>query len=231
MLDVIYPRNCLACGVDSPDTLQAICWDCLSTVPRVEPPFCMRCGDPVAGNVEHSYTCYSCSRKEPAFERARSAVRYEGAAGAALRALKYDRAVWAADDCASLATACVQAQYSGDSFDAVVPVPLFPPRRRMRGFNQSEEIARGISRRIGVPLRSRFLRRIRPTVTQTGLTAPQRAANVFGAFRAGVAARPAGQRILLVDDVMTTGATVDAAADALKKGGAETVYVITVARG
>ncbi len=231
MLDVIYPRNCLSCGADAPDTLQTICWDCLAAVPRVAPPFCRRCGDPIAGNVEHRYTCYSCSRTEPAFDRARSAFRYEGGLGTALRALKYDRAVWAADDCASLTAACVRAEYDGVPFDAVVPVPLFPARRRMRGFNQSEEIARGISRRIRVPLKPHLLRRIRPTVTQTGLTAPQRTANVSGAFRAGALGRPAGRHILLVDDVMTTGATVNAAAAALKDGGAETVFVITVARG
>ncbi|HKL21549.1 MAG TPA: ComF family protein, partial [Tichowtungia sp.] len=220
VLDVIYPRNCVRCGAVSPEPMRYICWDCLADMPNVEAPFCERCGDPVAGDVQHDYTCFACSRKTPDFDLARSAVRYEGAVGEALRALKYDHALWVADDLAELLFACVRAEYSSLTFDVVTSVPLHSARRRARGFNQSALLGRLLARRIKCLYREKSVRRIRPTVTQTGLTAPQRTANVFGAFRAGIFSRLNGKRILVVDDVMTTGATVNACAAALKKGGA-----------
>lgn len=231
MLDLLYPRNCVRCGAPSPEPMKHLCWDCLSDTPKVEPPFCAICGDPVAGDIQHDYACFACARETPAFDRARSAVRYEGAVGDALRALKYGNALWVVQDMAELLLACVRAEYPGQSFDLVTAVPLHPARRRERGFNQSALLGGAIARRLRVPFREGLVRRVRPTDTQTGLTAPQRTANVCGAFRVGLLARPAGRRILLVDDVMTTGATVNACAKALKKGGAAEVYVVTVARG
>ena len=211
--------------------MKYICWDCLADTPNVEAPFCVCCGDPVAGDVQHDFTCFSCSRKTPHFDFARSAVRYEGAVGEALRALKYDNALWVADDLAELLFACVRAEYADIEFDWVMSVPLHPARRRARGFNQSELLGAALARRLGVLYKERGARRIRSTVTQTGLTAPQRTANVSGAFQVGLFTRLSDKRILLVDDVMTTGATVNACAGALKKGGAASVHVITVARG
>lgn len=231
VLDMIYPRNCISCGCSSPEPFRHLCWDCYADATRVEPPFCRQCGDPVAGDVQHDYICYACSRKAPRFEWARSAVRYEGGLGEALRALKYDAALWLVDDLVAVLHACVRAEYSDREFDWVVPVPLFPTRRRSRGFNQSALLARALAKRMGIRFRERCVRRVRPTATQTGLTAPQRAANVSRAFRSGFFVRPTGRKILLVDDVMTTGATVDACAAALKAGGAESVCVVTVARG
>lgn len=185
----------------------------------------------MAGDVQHDYICYTCSRETPRFDSARSAVRYEGAVGDALRDLKYNSSLWVVDDLAELLLACVSAEYPNAVFDLVAPVPLHPSRRRSRGYNQSALIAASLARRMGLLYKERSARRVRPTVTQTGLTAPQRAANVSGAFRAGLFARLNGKRILLVDDVMTTGATVDACAGALKEGGAASVHVVTVARG
>jgi ComF family protein len=197
----------------------------------VEAPFCVCCGDPVAGDVQHDFTCFACSRKPPRFDFARSAVRYEGAVSEALRALKYENALWVAEDLAELLFACVRAEYSDIDFDFVTAVPLYPARRRSRGFNQSALLGDFLAQRLGCLYKEKSARRVRQTVTQTGLTAPQRTANVSGAFRAGLFFRLSGKRILLVDDVMTTGATVNACAAALKRGGAESVHVITVARG
>jgi ComF family protein len=231
MLDMLYPRNCVHCGAPSPEPMKHICWDCLSDTPKVDPPFCVCCGDPVAGDIQHDYTCFACARETPAFDRARSAVRYEGAAGSALRSLKYSHSLWVVRDLVDLLFACVQSEYSGIEFDRVTSVPLHSSRRRERGFNQSALLGGALARRLGIPFREGLLRRVHPTVSQTGLTAPQRTANVCGAFRIGLFARPVGRRILLVDDVMTTGATVNACAGVLKKGGAAAVYAVTVARG
>lgn len=231
VIDLLYPRNCVRCGVGSPEPLHHLCWDCLTDTPKVEPPFCVCCGDPVAGEIQHDYTCFACSRETPQFDFARSAARYEGAVGEALRSLKYESALWLADDLSELLLACVRAEYSDVEFDFVTPVPLYPPRRRARGFNQSALLGAALARRMKALYKERAVRRVRPTISQTGLTAPQRAANVSGAFQAGLFARLIGKRILLVDDVMTTGATVNACAGALRKSGAASVHVVTVARG
>lgn len=167
----------------------------------------------------------------PRFDFARSAVRYEGGVGEALRALKYGDALWVVDDLAELLAACVRAEYGNVEFDWISPVPLWTARRRSRGYNQSALLAAALARRTGLLYKEKTVRRIRPTATQTGLTAPQRAANVSRAFRPGLFTRLEGRKILLVDDVMTTGATVNACAGALKNGGAAAVYVVTVARG
>lgn len=231
MLDLLYPRNCLQCGASAPETMSYICWDCLSDTPKIEAPFCVCCGDPVAGDIQHDYTCFSCSRETPAFDFARSAVRYEGVVGAGLRDLKYNKAVWLARDLATLLYACVQAEYSGVEFDFISAVPLHAARRRERGYNQSALLAVELARRVKCPCRLHVTRRIRSTSSQTGLTASQRAANVCGAFRPRLFARLEGMKILLVDDVMTTGATVNSCAKACKEGGAASVHVVTVARG
>ncbi len=230
-LDLLYPRRCLGCGVSSPETFQYICWDCWSATTRVEAPFCDLCGDPVAGAVDHGFICYSCSAEKPAFDGARSAARYDGAAGEALRQLKYEKALWLAPDMAELLHNCLEAEYPDRTFDLLVPVPLHRIRRRERGYNQSAVLAHELGRRLGCPVRPGMLKRIRPTATQTNLTAKERLSNVAGAFQYGKSGRLVDRQVLLVDDVMTTGATVNACAKSLKKGGAASVHVITAARG
>lgn len=229
--DLLYPRRCVGCGLSSPETFRHICWDCWAGVVRIVPPFCRRCGDPVAGTIEHDFVCYACSGDEPAFDLARSAARYDGVIGEALRLLKYEKGIWLAPDLGVLLQRCLDAEYPGQAFDVIVPVPLHRIRRRQRGYNQSGVLARELGRRIGCPVHPRLLRRKRPTATQTNLTAKERLSNVSGAFQSGKSGALAGRRVLLVDDVMTTGATVNACARALKRGGAASVCVITAARG
>lgn len=231
LLDMLYPRQCIGCGGSEPEPFRYICWDCWSAASPVEPPFCERCGDPVAGAVDHDFICFSCSSENPAFDGARSAARYEGVVGEALRLLKYEHALWIAPDMAELLHNCMQAEFPTRTFDVVVPVPLHHVRRRERGFNQSAVLARELGRRIGCKTRPGMLRRIKPTTTQTHLTASQRLSNVKNAFESRKERWLAGRQVLLVDDVMTTGATVNACAKALKQGGATSVHVLTVARG
>ncbi|MEE9369753.1 MAG: ComF family protein [Pontiella sp.] len=231
VLDILYPRQCIGCGGSAPETFRYICWDCWSDAVHVEPPFCECCGDPVAGAVDHDFTCFSCSAEMPAFDGARSAARYDGVVGEALRLLKYEKALWIVPDMAEILNKCMQAEFPGHKFDLVVPVPLHHVRRRERGFNQSVVLARELGKRIGCQSRPGLLRRIRPTTTQTHLTATQRLSNVKNAFQSRKVKWLAGRHVLLVDDVMTTGATVNACAKALKQGGAASVHVLTVARG
>jgi len=231
LLDIIYPRQCIGCGASSPETFRYICWDCWSQATPVNAPFCEICGDPVSGAVEHGFVCFFCTAEPPAFDRARSAMRYDGIISDALRCLKYKKALWLVRDLAEVLYSCVIAEYADRVFDLIVPVPLHPVRRRQRGYNQSEELALALARRMHCACVPGVLKRTRPTVSQTHLTAKARLSNVQGAFEYRRKKWLAGRHILLVDDVMTTGATVNECSRVLKKGGADSVHVVTVARG
>ena len=158
-------------------------------------------------------------------------MRFEGVVTSLIHDFKYHHALWLEEELTDLLQACVGAHYGGLAFDAVCAVPLHPVRRRERGFNQAALLAARLARRLRLPWRRGGLVRARDTGTQTHLTARERLSNVKGAFEAGGDRRWGGKRLLLVDDVMTTGATVSACAEALKRAGAASVHVVTLARG
>lgn len=231
LLDLLYPRACAHCGRPDPDAGRYLCWDCMARVDFVQPPFCELCGDPVGGRVGHAYRCALCSARAVHFDAARSVARYDGVVGALIRDLKYRGAFWLAPDLADWLAAGVRAHFDSVPFDAIAAVPLHASKQRARGYNQSALLAARLGKRLGLPLAHRCLRRIRADCSQTHLTVSERAANVAGAFDTRWNRWLEGRRILLVDDVMTTGATVNDCARALKAGGASTVRVITLARG
>jgi ComF family protein len=196
------------------------------------PPACFGCGQPLPSWRTISLAlerCAACRRRPPAFDRGAVACDYEGALRAILHAFKYDGRRSLARP---LGRMLRQAGASVlDGADAVVPVPLHPWKRLRRGFNQSADLARTL----GVPVRT-VLRRARATRAQAGLTPGQRHRNVAGAFALAPwlwPAPPSGvadQILVLVDDVMTTGATLDACARVLKRAGAKEVRTLTLAR-
>lgn len=232
LLDMLFSRTCEGCGAAIVEEPGALCWDCQAGVKMVQVPYCDRCGDPVAGMIGGPYECTGCRRMPPAFDWARSAVRYEGVAQNCLRRFKYHAGTWLLDDLVAWLVAlwrtCPRDMRQADF---AVPVPLYPKRERERGFNQSALLAEQLARRIGIPFRRRLLWRVKPTETQTHLTAAQRAHNVKGVFSVPWPRGLRGARVVLVDDVMTTGATVNECARALKAAGAAAVLVLTVARG
>lgn len=230
-LDFVYPRVCAACGERVHGTRTHMCWTCRSGLPVISAPFCRTCGDPVDGEVTHEYECSWCMRSPPAFDLARSTVRYRGAVRRILQAFKYEKVTGLDRDLVPLLTGAIHVHYADVFLDGVVAVPLHPLRERERTYNQAGLLAKGLARVLGLSAASHCLRRVRPTRTQTNLTARERRANVARAFEARNEDWIEGRRLLLVDDVMTTGATVDACAGVLKKAGAAGVYVLTVARG
>ena len=230
-LDLLYPRRCAACGRSPGGEFGAICWDCVRRFPVISDPYCRRCGDPVEGAILHEYDCSICRREEPPFELARSAVRYRGPVRRALHVFKYAGATCLATDLASFLLACIEAHVPQWGLDAVTCVPLYAKRQRERSYNQSELLARRVARSLRLPCVPNCLARVRETATQTGLHAGQRRANVRGAFAARHQAWVHGRSLLLIDDVMTTGATVSECSRVLKGAGAAGVSVVTVARG
>ena len=210
----------------------SLCWDCRATLHPVQVPFCERCGDPVAGSLSGPFECAGCRKLDPAFDWARSAIRYEGVAKTCLRRFKYQAGIWLLDDLAGwLAALWRTCPASVRDADFIACVPLHPKRERERGYNQAALLGQELARRIGIPFRSRLLWRRRPTATQTHLTAAQRVHNVRGVFTVPWPRPARGAKVVLVDDVMTTGATVNECARALKAAGADSVMVLTVARG
>jgi len=212
-----------------------MCGECRSILPWIKRPFCLKCGKdftPATREDKRMFNlrlCASCRVKRPSYASARSAFRYEGVARKAVQSLKFrGRKTLAASFALLLAERLSDEPVFLDGVDLIVPVPLHPTRRRKRGFNQSALLAVELSRLWGIPVSESVLSRNRDTRPQVGLSAGQRAENIRGAFIAGEAVR--GKVVLLVDDVMTTGATANACAIGLRAGGAEETRVLTLAR-
>lgn len=231
LLDLLYPRRCGGCGVDLDAERGFLCWNCRGLLRTIGDPCCAWCGNPLEGRADHAYTCYHCAQMQPSFDRARSAVRFEGVAAELIHQFKYSSALWLRDEFLDWLFACLQVHYPDVAVDAVCPVPLHPARARERGFNQAALLASGLARRLRKPCWHHALARVHPTETQTHLTARQRLSNVAHAFRARTGVRLRDRAILLVDDVMTTGATTSACARVLKEAGCRSVHVVTLARG
>jgi ComF family protein len=165
------------------------------------------------------------------FSSARSAVAAKTIVLEIIRRFKYRRELWFEPFLADLLLREAAPGLRGQKWDFIVPVPLFSVREREREFNQAERLARHLSAATDIPLNKKLLRRVSPTATQTLLTREQRAANMRGAFAVRGGMKLNGEKIVLIDDVFTTGATTSECAKALRKAGAGDVCVWTVARG
>jgi ComF family protein len=231
LADLLYPRPCAGCGGRVDAESGFLCWDCRAGFAYINDEYCARCGDPIDGVAGHEFECSACVSHKPAFERARSAVRHRGGFRGALWSFKYGSACCLTRDFSQILAGCVQAHYGGVAFDAVTCVPLHPRKERDRTYNQSQLLGADLARRLGLSFFAACLCRNRDTSTQTHLSAAARRNNVRGAFEVRAQEWVQGRTLLLVDDVMTTGATVDACARVLKKAGAGPVYVVTLARG
>ena len=228
VLDTALPPLCAACRqpVGGSGGLCASCW---SKVSFIAPPYCERLGIPFAYDPGPGILSMEAIADPPAYERARAAVRFDDVARDLVHALKYgDRLDLAATMGQWMARA--GREVLGEA-DALVPVPLHWRRLWARRFNQAAVLAKVISQTCGVPV-SHAIKRVRPTAQQVGLSRAERAANVQGAFRvpAGGEAAVHGRRLVLVDDVLTSGATIDTCARALLRAGAASVDVLVFAR-
>ena len=226
LLDLLLPPRCVACGetVAGPGQLCAGCWSGLTFIAE---PCCGRCGRPFHGAQTQAPFCADCLRQPPDYDRARAALIYDDASRPLLLAFKHaDRTDAAPTYAGWLARAAAPLAERG--IDLVVPVPLHRWRLLRRRYNQSALLAQALARRLGTAYRPAVLRRTRPTRSQGRMSVAGRERNVRGAFAASPAVK--GKAVLLVDDVLTTGATLSACARACKRAGAGSVMAVTLAR-
>ncbi len=231
-LSFFYPEVCQVCGDARAKADEGfICAGCQAGVRFIRPPFCERCGLPYEGDITTAFECGNCREMELHFRHARSAVAATGLALEIIHRYKYQQALWFEPFLAGLLVRAAGPILRSESWDLIVPVPLHPLKKREREFNQADRLARCLGRATGLPVDARLLRRVEFTRTQTLLTRPERAANVRRAFAFAPGRRLEGERIVLLDDVLTTGATTSACAHVLHNAGAGEICVWTVARG
>jgi ComF family protein len=231
-LAFFYPETCQICQTERATAKDGfVCWHCRSQVHFIKSPFCERCGLPYPGDITTPFECTNCREMELHFTSARSAVVAHNIVREAVHRYKYQRALWFEPFLADLFLREAVPALRGQDWDFIVPVPLHSVKQREREFNQAERLAAHLNAATQIPLNLKLLWRVRSTATQTLLTRQQRAANMRGAFalRPGVGLN--GERVVLVDDVFTTGATTNACAQVLRAAGAGDVCVWTVARG
>jgi len=224
LLSNLFPSRCILCLQTVKQSFE-VCPDCYRALPHNE-RCCLRCALPLAEGVNNGVLCGRCIQKLPAFDYAHSLFRYEDEVIALVHRLKFGEKINYARSIGELLLR--RLLETGELPDCLLPVSLHKSRLRQRGFNQSIEISREISKKLSIPIEHTAVIRQRSTVAQTGLNAKQRQKNIRDAFT--VVRQLHYKHVLIIDDVMTTGATVNELAKVLKKSGVERVGVLSIAR-
>ena len=225
LLDLIFPVSCPCCGNEpEPDGPEYICGSCWQEIEWVNSKGCLNCGRP----LEASGTCGSCEEASSCLDSFHIACYYSGNIRSIIINFKYNGKRYLGKTIGDILSECWKETEPG-FFDAVVPVPLHPSRLRQRGYNQSLLAAKRLSLFCGIPVRTELLTRSRDTSPQVSLGKEERDDNMKRAFTASSMVRE--KKILIVDDVATTGATVRSCALALKMGGAAFVGALAAAHG
>lgn len=231
-LNLVYPPVCQLCQSERAGAAEGyVCGECWTGVRFITEPFCRRCGIPYEGEVTRPFDCSNCAEFDYGFSSARSAVIAQGAVLEAIHRYKYNGALWFDVFLADLLLRQALPSLEGAGWNLVVPVPLHRRKEREREFNQAASLAARLAKALRLPVDGSAVRRVRFTETQTKLTRAQRADNVRQAFAVRPGKNLDGKKVILVDDVLTTGATTSACAHALRRAGASDVCVWTVARG
>ena len=226
---LLYPPVCTICAT-SVGAREYLCHDCQAKAMRIVPPFCARCSEPFPGAIIGSFTCANCAHRTLHFEAAVAVYRSRGIVRRIVHDFKYNRQMHLRHVVGGwLCRTLEDSRLHGRPFDLVVPVPLHPARQRERGFNQALLLAELVSARISVPIRA-VLERVRYTTTQTAFDRTERMENLHNAFRLRKKADVRHLRVLLIDDVLTTGATLSECARILRKAGALSIHAATAAR-
>jgi competence protein ComFC len=226
---LLYPPVCTICaaGVVGGEYL---CEECEAKTTRIVPPFCAACSEPFPGAITGEFTCANCAHRELHFNAAVAVYRSRGIVRRVIHDFKYGHQIHLRHVVARwLCQALDDVRLVGRHFDVVVPVPLHPARERERGFNQASLLAEVLSARISIQSKP-VLERVRYTKTQTAFDRAERMENLHNAFRLRKNMNVRDCRVLLIDDVLTTGSTLSECARVLKDAGAVSVHAATAAR-
>ncbi|MDB4459211.1 ComF family protein [bacterium] len=235
-LSFIYPEICQLCEAQPAGPKEGyVCHPCRERAGGIRfivPPFCDRCGLPFEGDITGDFECANCHDLKLHFLKSRSSVRTSNMILDVIHRYKYQRHLWFESLLVDLLEQVVRQQFDLSCIDLITPIPLHKTKKHKRGFNQAERLGKKLAKRLNVPFLPRTLERIRPTETQTRLTRKMRIQNVLNAFGPGIQINQVKNlRVLLIDDIMTTGATASACAKILKKHKASCITVTTISRG
>jgi ComF family protein len=232
-LETIYPPRCHICRCflmgNRGGTLH-FCSGCLKDLIKIASPLCPVCGTPFISQVEKDHLCKECLKKRPFFDILAAPYLYDGGIMDAIHQVKYNGKTYLAQSLGDLLAASARERFGDTKGLLIMPVPLHPRRLRERGFNQSLVLARAVAPVLEASLDFLSLRRVKYTQPQTGLKRDERRKNVKGAFALDGRPDLKGRTIILVDDVATTGNTLNECARVLKKAGCERVLCLTLAR-
>jgi ComF family protein len=226
---LLYPPVCVICRASVRAT-EYLCDQCEAKVARIAAPFCQKCSEPFEGAITDEFTCANCAHRTIHFDAAVAAYRSRGIVRQIIHDFKYGHQIYLRQLVARwLRAALDDTRLRHCHFDIIIPVPLHPTRQRERGFNQASLLAELLSARVSIPSKP-ALERIRYTTTQTALDRAERMENLHNAFHLRKNVDVRGLRVLLIDDVLTTGSTLSECARILKRAGAFSVHAATAAR-
>ena len=229
LIDFFFPPLCLVCRRPLLSYERTfLCDSCSADLAFIDSPLCCSCGIMFPSRAGEDHLCGNCRESPPCFDRARAAGVYAGTLRDAIHQLKYRGGLMFAKHLGQLLAEHGSRLLTVAALDLIVPVPLHPRRLRQRGYNQSLELARHVSASWGISVAPEWLVRNRETSRQTALSRQERSRNVRGAF-AWTGPALGDKRVVLIDDVYTSGATANECAGVLKKSGAGTVEVLTLA--
>ena len=233
LMAFLLPAECQICKEElAPLNQTFVCRRCWSKIEWITPPYCQQCARPLSGSLNSSFQkCGGCLQNPPNFERSFIPTLYRGVMVEVIKLLKYKGKTGVMSGLLRIIEEYLRKNsISLYHFDLVIPVPLHRKRLKERGFNQAELIARVIANYFHLPLINHCLKRIRPTQTQTHLRKSERIKNIKRAFRTSSETLLKKRKVLLVDDVYTTGVTANQAAGVLKRAGVDKIYLFALAR-
>ena len=229
LFQFFLPPQCPCCEKFLEEGQQGLCSNCLSEIRWIEPPFCSICGIPFISKEVENHPCGACVTHRKYFTMARALGAYEGSLQEAIHRWKYEGKTYLTPFFAEWMEEGLNRHWGPHSLDLLIPAPLHPQRLRERGFNQALLLVKELSRRTGIPYRKTILQKKKPTIPQVNLSGTEREKGLRGAFQVIGKEELLGKSVLLVDDVYTTGATVNECSKVLLRGGAERVNVLTLA--
>jgi competence protein ComFC len=231
MVNLLYPALCRICSKKMDELDRNICGDCAKKIKERLPPFCLKCGKQLKGDPELMAMCSDCKKDIPHFNRAWSACHYDEPLKNLIHDFKYNKVTSLSADFSSIMIDFMKKYRVGEDSQIILSIPMHPDRLSKREINHSDIMARDIGKRLGISYSGSALKKIKDTSLQSKLKRDARIKNLRSSFSVKNASLIHDKNILLVDDLFTTGSTVNECSRILKDSGARSVEVITLARG